>query len=150
MKKFTLVVVVVMALATFASGQNKTKQTTPVVSSEQQVMNAVRQLHRAIMDADTKTIQRLEAEDFKFIRIDGSEEAKEFDVNNSYPKAYRPESGTPEEMSVRIYGDTAVVTGRLTNYIRKDDRVVYKFTDVWVKRNNQWQVVASHYSLMKP
>jgi len=50
------------------------------------------------------------------------------------------------EMTVRGYGDTAVVTGVKTmHYTLKRKEVVgpFRFTDVFVRRDGRWQVVAS-------
>ena len=51
----------------------------------------------------------------------------------------------PREMNVRVYGDAAVITGRSTIKANVDGQPVtgdYRFTDVWVKRDD-WQAVAS-------
>ena len=52
-------------------------------------------------------------------------------------------------MKVHVYGDTAVVTG--LNTIKstlngKDTSGAYRFTDVFVKRDSRWQVVATQAS----
>jgi uncharacterized protein (TIGR02246 family) len=57
------------------------------------------------------------------------------------------------EMSVRVYGETAVATGRLrrTRVIgaaRADDD--WRFTKVYVRRAGRWQVVSFHASNTGP
>src|SRR5207244_42648 len=50
------------------------------------------------------------------------------------------------EMKVRVYGDTAVVTGSDTeksSYKGKDTSGKYTWTDIFVRRNGRWQAVAS-------
>ena len=52
----------------------------------------------------------------------------------------------------RIYGDTAVVTGRSTysglfEGVKYTNRQVL-FTDIWVKKDGRWQEVASHATLI--
>src|SRR5689334_12320683 len=50
------------------------------------------------------------------------------------------------EMKVRVFGDTAVVTGSDTEkstYKGKDSSGKYVWTDIFVKRNGRWQPVAS-------
>lgn len=51
-----------------------------------------------------------------------------------------------DEISVRPFGDAAVVTGRTTVVTggAAPGRVTLRFTDVFVRRASQWQVVASH------
>ena len=55
------------------------------------------------------------------------------------------ESMELSDMTVHVYGDTAVAAG--TNNLRgtykgQDISGKYRFTDTWVKRNGKWQVVA--------
>ena len=51
-----------------------------------------------------------------------------------------------DDVSVRLFGDTAVVTGRTaaTTAGAAPESVTLRFTDVFVKRAGHWQVVASH------
>ncbi len=53
---------------------------------------------------------------------------------------------TVDELSVRAYGDAAVVTGRtiLKTGGTEPTSVRLRFTDVCVRRAGRWQVVASH------
>lgn len=58
-----------------------------------------------------------------------------------------------EGLTVRLYGRTAVVSGRLrqTASVAGDDwGGDYLFTDVWVTRDGAWQVVSRHTSLPPP
>ncbi|HVF42420.1 MAG TPA: nuclear transport factor 2 family protein [Pyrinomonadaceae bacterium] len=58
-----------------------------------------------------------------------------------------------EALTVRLYGRTAVVTGRLkqsANVAGEDWGGSYLFTDVWVSRDGAWQVVSRHTSPLPP
>jgi len=58
-----------------------------------------------------------------------------------------------EGVSVRLYGRTAVVSGRLkqsASIAGEDWGGNYLFTDVWVSRDGSWQVVSRHASLLPP
>jgi ketosteroid isomerase-like protein len=51
----------------------------------------------------------------------------------------------------RIYGDTAVETGRSTMIGQDRGKAVprdNRFTRVWVERRGRWHLVANHYSLL--
>jgi ketosteroid isomerase-like protein len=55
----------------------------------------------------------------------------------------------PTEVNVRLFGDTAVITGRIVQkYTYKDDRAEadMRYTDVWVKTAGVWKNVAGHAS----
>lgn len=57
------------------------------------------------------------------------------------------------DVSIRLYGDAAVVTGRLERSRTFDNRTVddrWRFTKVYVRRDGRWQVVAFHASTAAP
>ena len=54
-----------------------------------------------------------------------------------------------DEVKVRVFGDSAVATGRTRasgRYRGTPVSVVLRFTDVFIHANGRWQVVASHGS----
>jgi ketosteroid isomerase-like protein len=58
-----------------------------------------------------------------------------------------------EGLTVRLYGRTAVVSGRLrqsASAAGEDWGGSYLFTDVWVSRDGAWQVVSRHTSMPPP
>ena len=58
-----------------------------------------------------------------------------------------PVSSSVDEVRVRVYGDTAIVTGRTAAAVRDaatPQTVTLRFTDVFVQRGGRWIVVASH------
>jgi hypothetical protein len=51
-----------------------------------------------------------------------------------------------DNFKVRVFGDTAVATYGQTEksqYQGKDNSGHYVYTDVWVRRNGNWQIVAT-------
>lgn len=59
---------------------------------------------------------------------------------------------TVDELSVRSFGDAAVVTGRtiVTTAGVNSETVKLRFTDVFVRRDDRWQIVASHATRLAP
>jgi len=102
----------------------------------------------AIVKKDTDTINRLLADDFSgtkdqiYFKGDAIEDVK---------------SGTHESLDldnikVRLFGDTAVVTmgqNEKSRHGNTDFTGHYLFTDVWAKKNGQWFAVASHGSRVR-
>ena len=56
------------------------------------------------------------------------------------------ESFTIDDVSVRVFGDSAVVTGRTTVTVggTSPATVKLRFTDVFIRRSGRWLAVASH------
>jgi hypothetical protein len=57
-----------------------------------------------------------------------------------------------DDVSVRAYGDAAVVTGRTTAVTAgaNAQSITLRFTDVFVRRDGRWQVVASQATRVAP
>ena len=57
-----------------------------------------------------------------------------------------------DEITLRMFGDTAIVTGRLSGTRRDNDGTFYleqRYTRVYVKRNDRWQSVATQVTVVK-
>jgi ketosteroid isomerase-like protein len=57
-----------------------------------------------------------------------------------------------DEITLRMFGDTAIVTGRLSGTRRDNDGTFYleqRYTRVYVKRNERWQSVATQVTVVK-
>lgn len=50
----------------------------------------------------------------------------------------------------RLYGDTAVIFGRVTVTSRKGNQGQYRYTTVWLKRDNRWRLIAEQYTGIEP
>lgn len=57
-----------------------------------------------------------------------------------------------DDLTVRMLGDAAVVTGRTTAVLGGPDAttLTLRFTDVFVNRSRQWQVIASQATQVSP
>jgi ketosteroid isomerase-like protein len=109
-----------------------------------------REIGRANLDCDYKYFDRVEAEDFIFTDAAGGVSDKKQDMAGE--KDCHKTEGTydVEDAEVRLYGNTAVVTGRvITTHKNKEDKLITgrsRFTDVFVWRDSRWQLVAGHSS----
>ena len=57
-----------------------------------------------------------------------------------------------DEITLRMFGDTAIVTGRLSGTRRDNDgsfHLEQRYTRVYVKRNDRWQCVATQVTVIK-
>jgi len=96
----------------------------------------------SVSTSDTSVLQRVLANDFVWV-LDG-------DVWNKARAIADAKSGPGDFLSdhlnyahVRFFGDTAVVQG-MESWTRKGARKGhFVWTDTWVLRNGQWQIVAA-------
>jgi len=98
---------------------------------------------------DTAFLQKLFADEYLSTDHEGTTSTKAQDLANVAQTTTTSFALT--DMKVHVYGDTAVVTGLNTlkaTFKGKDISGAYRFTDVFVKRDGRWQVVATQGSLV--
>jgi ketosteroid isomerase-like protein len=100
---------------------------------------------------DAAFLQKLWADEYINTDQDGATYTKAQDLANVSSPGTSVTSFALADMRVHVYGETAVVTG--VNTIKatqngKDISGAYRFTDVFVKRDGRWQVVATQGSLV--
>ena len=99
---------------------------------------------------DITLLSSLLAEDFIITVEDGSTYGKAGYISHSADSSVHVEVAELSELKVRLHGDTAVVTGAYhetgeskgKHYEYRD-----RLTDVWMKKDGKWHVIASHYSV---
>ena len=100
----------------------------------------------AVVKADKSFLERLYADEYHFTAPDGSTGNRQTDIADVASGKFKIRSADLTDMTVRFYGDVAVVTGLNTlkgSYGDEDMSGAYRFTDVFVKRDGRWQVVAT-------
>jgi ketosteroid isomerase-like protein len=99
---------------------------------------------------DTAAFEKLVADDWIAIGPDGKSQTKA--QRAAEIKAAHISSATMGDMKVRVFGDTAVVTGtddEVTMEAGKKSSDHFAWTDVFVKRNGKWLAVASQTAQIK-
>ena len=118
---------------------------------EQELIQLENDWCAADLKTDAAFIGRIIAADYTGVGSRGTTDTKE-----SYLASYKDTSTKTtgcvnSNMKVRIYGDTAVVTGTMTRAgtfkggAFKDRQLL--FTDVFIRREGRWQCVASQSTL---
>ena len=151
--KYILSSVLLITTAFFqveAQKNNPTKQQ----KIEAELMQIERDIGQANIRRDKAYFERIEADEFIFTDSGGGLTTKAEDVASLDKPVgdVKLVSYEVDDMKVRLYDDTAVVTGRTTTVSRAKDREFMsksRFTDVFVKRNGKWQLVAGHSSRIR-
>lgn len=117
------------------------------VSVEQELIRLENEANDAWVKRDVEAYARLLADDYISTGPDGDMITKAQDLEEL--RSSTTASAIADDIRVRVYGDSAVVTFRLTytnEFKGKESTGQERFTDTWVKRGGQWQCVATHYS----
>lgn len=130
------------------------KKEGSVAREEEVVKKLEREWMQAYVNRDTAFLERHLADDYAGGYPDGAVLDKKSELASVKSGAVTLTEMKPLEMKVRLYGEVAVITGRSSIKAKvkgEDVSGEYRFTDVWVKRDDRWQAVASQVTrIAKP
>jgi len=113
-------------------------------SAEQQVEQTERALIRAITDRDLAVYDRIVADDYVALTVEGTETTKPQAMEMYRSGARRYADLEIYDVRVRVYGDTAVLAARTRGYrLEKDQRVpnLVRYVRVYARRDGRWRAV---------
>jgi ketosteroid isomerase-like protein len=123
-------------------------------SAVREIQELEAQFGRAVIAGDRAYYDRVLAEDFTHTSHSGVFKTRaQFMAENKFDEQKELKSGRTrydaydvDDLAIRIYGDTAVVTGRTSPKGRTAQGQPitgqYRYLRVWVKRQGRWQAVA--------
>jgi ketosteroid isomerase-like protein len=152
MRRFILIVIAGIAATAAGSADIDDRQNG---SAERAIRELETELSRAVIAGDRAFFERVLAADFTHTSHSGKFKTRaEWMAENKFENQQgKPQPGKTtyeafdvDDLAVRIYGETAVVTGRSTPKGRtakgEPIRGQYRFLRVWVKSDGRWQAVA--------
>lgn len=136
---------------TATSSPTPSATSAPVATEnvEQAVTKLENERVQALLRNDTAFIERVYANDYVVTGANGILRTRAQVVADMKSGVQKSESITNDDVKVRVYGDTAVVTGRTTQkgeYKGQPSISPVLFTRVYARRGGQWQLVANHAS----
>ena len=148
MGRILVLVGILSALCCSAFSQSKGR---PAAGAEGAVMGIERELLNAILKGDASASERHLADTYVFTGPDGMVENKAQAIADLKSGDLKLQSASLDDAKVQVYGDTAVVTYSSNDkgtYKGKDISGKTRWTDVFVKQNGSWRVVASHGTML--
>src|SRR5215203_4791798 len=142
--RLAIVATSILALATSGAAQQP-KATPARTSDERAVLDLEEAWAKAVVRRDAATFKRLLAPGFVYTedaRVQTGEELTRDIVSGSDTVT----DARNEELTTHSYGNTMVVTGWLIMRGRSGGKPFerrYRFTDTWLKRGPQWQIIAA-------
>jgi len=141
-----------LSLVLCAAAPMRAKQ--PKADSDAAISQTLQAMEQAWLNAeknhDAAAFEKLVADDWIAMSPDGKSQTKA--ERAAEIKTGSTASATLGDMKVRVFGDTAVVTGtddEITMANGKKSSDHYVWTDVFVKRNGKWLAVASQTALIR-
>ncbi len=113
--------------------------------AETAVRGALAQFNEAARRGDGATLEKLLSPDLVYVHSSALVENKA-ECIAALLKG-KPDFQLPGDVSVKVYGNTALVHGKMTaNVVQNGNpaKIQLDLMQVWVKQGNQWQMVGRH------
>jgi ketosteroid isomerase-like protein len=113
--------------------------------AEQEIRQRELRRFEAMLRVDVAALDDILSEDLTYTHATGVFETKAEFIAKLKSGQVKYESLVPEDMRVRVYGTTGVVTGLARVKVQvKGEHLSFqlRFTDVYVKQGDRWQMVA--------
>ncbi len=113
--------------------------------AEQEIRQREIRRFEAMVRGDVAALDDILSEDLTYTHATGMFESKGEFIAKLKSGQTKYESFAPEDVLVRIYGTTGVVTGAARVKVQaKGEHLSFqlRFTDVYVKKGDRWQMVA--------
>jgi len=139
--------VIGMAIAVSSFSQTNYEDNKKGGGVERSVIQIEQELVKGLIAGDASVFERHLADTYIFTAPDGMVSDKAQTISDIKSRNLKFQSSKLEDMKVQAYGDTAVATYGSTDqgsYKGKDISGHFRWTDVFVKRNGRWQIVAGH------
>jgi ketosteroid isomerase-like protein len=153
MKKLLIASVIFIATLQIAAAQNTTDgKANRNTKAEQELLKANQEYDTALLRGDTVALDQLYADEFVYTNPDGEIRNKAQQLAFTRSGDLKFESAQSSDVKVRVYGKTAVMTGRFNakgTFKGENIDVRERYTAVWVKKNGRWQLVAEQGNFIK-
>ena len=114
-------------------------------ADEKAVLDAEKRRFDAQVSKDYAVLDKVLADDLIYAHSNGNTDTKQAYIQSIRDGKSNYASIEPQEQKVRVYGNTAVINGvcliKMNNNNTPTD-LKLRYTDVYVKKGGQWQMVA--------
>jgi ketosteroid isomerase-like protein len=144
MKHLFAIAVFFLAASSWAVGDT--------ASDERELTKLVNDLNAAIVKPDIAFLERVLAPDYDHFRPHGNVENRTQYLEDRKSGSVDFDSLVADEIKVRVYGDTAIVSYRSTAKGKDQDGAIdeqRRWTRVFVRKDGRWQLVHSQGTTIK-
>jgi len=122
-----------------------------VHTAQEEIKQIERERNEALLKGDAATLDRMTSDDYTFINQRGELRTKTEILTGFKSGTFKYDARQISDLEVRVYGDSAVVTGRAMQKgveNSKDYSGENRFTRVYVKQKGRWVSVALQVTLV--
>ncbi|MDB5242309.1 MAG: hypothetical protein JWP57_2934 [Spirosoma sp.] len=126
---------------------------TAMSADEKSVADTERQRFEAQVSKNYDVLDKVLANDLTYTHSNGNRDSKQSYIQSIRDGKSKYDAIDVEEMKVRVYGNTAVINGVcMVKAINNGEtaNTHLRYTDVYVRKGNQWQMVAWQSLRMTP
>jgi ketosteroid isomerase-like protein len=145
MKRILIIAILAMAIPSLALAQTIDKKAAPSSKAEQEVVKASAEIIEDFDRTDIAALDRLLADDYIVTQSFGLTSKAQL-MNAWKSGSLKYASCSDKDRSVRVYGDTAVTTGIVTQKGQNpngDFTIYARYTGVWVKQQGRWRLAVA-------
>ena len=153
MKEPVTVLAAGLAFVVCGIAQSKNAAAASETSTKEEIVQIERERNQAILSGDAAALDRMTSDDYTFITLRGELRTKAEIIQGFKSGSFHYDSRQISDLNVRVYGSTAIVTGRSNQKGRengKDYSGDYRFTRVYSKQGGRWVTVALQTTLIQP
>ncbi len=145
-----LLIIVIMTLGAPVWARGQSVQEEKGAAAEILALEARR--FRAMAEVDVPTLEKILADDMTYSHSTGLVQTKPELIKSLQSGEMKYESIISHDPKVRLYGTTAVVTGRATVILGSggEPGIELRYLDVYVKQSAGWRMVAWQSARLAP
>jgi ketosteroid isomerase-like protein len=118
-------------------------------ATERELRELDRQWAAVAARGDVALFDRLTADDVIATHASGNLVAKADEKKYIATSPERIAAITTDDVAIRLYGDTAVILGRVTVKMKKGSENRFRYTTVW-KQTDRWRLIAEQHTKIEP
>jgi hypothetical protein len=152
MKQLATLFLAIMTIALMSSTRAGSDNHAAGKSAVEAIRLLEEERNQAILHGDSEALERMTSEDYTFVTLRGEMLTKAAIVQNFRSGAAKYQSREISDLNIRVYGNSAVVTGRAIQKGAengKDYSGDYWFTRVYVNQGGRWVTVALQTTLIQ-
>ncbi|WP_266368026.1 nuclear transport factor 2 family protein [Tellurirhabdus rosea] len=114
-------------------------------ADEKAVMAAEKQRFEAQVAKNYDVLNKVLADDLIYTHSNGNQDTKQSYIQSIKDGKSKYDAIDVQEMKVRVYGNTAIINGVCLIKAANNGETIntrLRYTDVYVKKGNQWQMAA--------